>query len=215
MARPRICRRPSRQRHQPPSLTHRAGGGSGAAGRWTDAAWAGAVLKAPRNWLRKASIDPSGAEGPGSSPSCQRQEAICRNTEGSRATIETTTLWLAAALVMGAAGCSSPSRMSTRFGSLSSVTHEVRACSEYWIDRPKNWRTVLALRQTVSADSLRAGMGSNIEPLPTLFQGTMVGNGAQGVCEETRSISAITGLWPGASSSRWNVARVYWSGIVA
>ena len=41
----------------------------------------------------------------------------------------------------------------------------------------------------------------------------MVGNGAQGVCEETRSISAITGLWPGVSSSRWNAARVYWSGI--
>ena len=40
-------------------------------------------------------------------------------------------------------------------------------------------------------------MESNIEPLPTLFQGTMVGNGAQGVCEETVSISAITGLWPG------------------
>ena len=74
---------------------------------------------------------------------------------------------------------------------------------------------VFPLRQTVVGDSLRAGMGSNIEPSPTLFQGTMVGNGAQGQCEETRSISAITGLWPGASSSRWNSARVYWSGIVA
>ena len=61
--------------------------------------------------------------------------------------------------------------------------------------------------------SLVAGMGSNIEPLPILFQGTMVGSGAQGMCEESRSISAITGLWPGASSSRWNSARVYWSGI--
>src|SRR6516164_10399304 len=98
---------------------------------------------------------------------------------------------------MGVAGCSSPSRMSTRFGSFSSVTQEVRVCSEYWIDRPKNWRTVLVSRQTVIGDSLRAGIGSNIEPLPILFQGTMLGNGAQGVCDETRSISAITGLWPG------------------
>src|SRR5215475_10515550 len=105
--------------------------------------------------------------------------------------------------------------MSTRFGSCNWVTHEVRAFSEYWIDRPKNLRTVFSLRQTVVADSLLAGMGSNIEPLPTLFQGTMVGSGAQGMCEETRSISAITGLWPGASSSRWNAARLYWSGIEA
>src|SRR5215472_16454625 len=80
---------------------------------------------------------------------------------------------------MGVAGCSSPSRMSTRFGSLSSVTHEVRTRIEYWIDRPKNWRTVLALRQTVIGDSLRAGMESNIEPLPTLLHGTMAGNGAR------------------------------------
>src|SRR5882672_9416206 len=165
MARPRICRRPLRQRHQPPSLTH--------PGPWADAAWDEAVLKAPRNWLRKASIGSSGAEGPGSSPSCQRQEAICLNTEGSWAMIEIGTSWLAPGRVIGLAGCSSPSRMSTRFGSLSSVTHEVRVCSEYWIDRPKDWRTVLALRQTMSGDSLRAGMGSNIEPLPTLFQGTM------------------------------------------
>ena len=43
----------------------------------------------------------------------------------------------------------------------------------------------------------------------------MVGSGAHGVCEETVSISAITGLWPGASSLRWNAARVYWSGIEA
>src|SRR5215467_8913800 len=194
MARPRICRRPSRQRHQPPSLTHRAGGGSGAAGRWTDAAWAEAVLKAPRNWLRKASIDPSGAEGPGSSPSCQRQEAICRNTEGSRAMIETTTLWLAPGRVIGAAGCSSPSRMSTRFGSLTSVTHEVRTCSEYLIDVAKAWRSLLALPKMETRVSPRVGIGSNIEPLPTLFHGTMVGSGAQGRCEETMSISAITGL---------------------
>src|SRR5262245_59900627 len=105
---------------------------------------------------------------------------ICRNTEGSRAMIEITTSWLAPGRVMGVAACSSPSRMSTRFGSLSSVTHEVRACSEYWIDRPKNWRTVLAVRQTVIGDSRRGSMGWKIEPLPTLFQGTMVGNGAQG-----------------------------------
>jgi hypothetical protein len=56
---------------------------------------------------------------------------------------------------------------------------------------------MLMLLQTVAGDTLRVGMGLNIEPLPTLFPGTMVGNGAQGVCEETVSISAITGLWPG------------------
>src|SRR6516165_2705362 len=183
------CRRGRRRRHRRSAgamggdvtdrrPAHR--GGSGVAGPWADAVWDGTVLKAPRNWLRKASIGSSGAEGPGSSPSCQPQGAICLNTEGSRAMIEITTLWLAPGPVMGVAGCSSPSRMSTRFGSLSSVTHEVRACSEYWIDRPKNWRTVLALRQTVIGDSLRAGMGSKIEALPTLFQGTMVGNGAEG-----------------------------------
>ena len=98
---------------------------------------------------------------------------------------------------------------------MSSVTHEVRACSEYWIDWPKAWRCLLALPKTESAVSPRAGIGSNIEPLPTLLQGTMTGNGAQGACEETRTIWAITGLWPGASSSRWNAARVYWSGIEA
>jgi hypothetical protein len=47
-----------------------------------------AVLKASRNWLRKAFIGTSGAELLGSSPSCQRQEAICRNTDGSWAMIE-------------------------------------------------------------------------------------------------------------------------------
>src|SRR5205814_8648332 len=144
-----------------------------------------------------------------------RQEAICLNAGGSRAMIETTTSWLAPGPVTGAAGCSSPSRMSTRLGSLSSVTHEVRACSEYRIDLAKAWRSLLALPKVESRVSPRAGIGSNIEPLPTLFQGTMVGSGAQGVCEETRSISAITGLWPGVSSSRWNAARVYWSGIEA
>src|SRR5215472_14917500 len=167
-------------------------GGSGAAGRWADAAWA--VLKAPRNWLRKASIGSSGAEGSGSSPSCQCQEAICLNTEGSRATIEIGTAWLAPGRLIGPPGCSSPSRMSTRLGSLSSVTHEVRACIEYWIDLPKAWRSLLALLKMESGVSPRAGIGSNIEPLPTLLQGTMVGNGAHGECEETMSISAITGL---------------------
>src|SRR5580700_11192987 len=169
-------------------------GGPGAAGQWADAAWDVAVLKASRNWLRKALIGSSGAECPGSSPSCQCQEAICLNTEGSRATIEIGTVWLAPGLVIGPPGCSSPSRMSTRLGSLSSVTHELRACIEYWIDLPKAWRDLLALPMTESAVWPRAGIGSNIEPLPTLFQGTMVDNGAHGECEETISISAITGL---------------------
>ena len=63
-------------------------GGSGAAGPWADAAWDEGVLKAPRNWLRKAFMSSRGAEWPGISPSCQCQEAICRNTDGSRAMIE-------------------------------------------------------------------------------------------------------------------------------
>ena len=94
--------------------------------------------------------------------------------------IEITTSWLAPGRVIGLAGCSSPSRMSTRFGSLSSVTHEVRTCSEYWIDLAKAWRSLLALPKMESRVSPRAGIGSNIEPLPILFQGTMVGSGAQG-----------------------------------
>src|SRR6185312_6714200 len=98
--------------------------------------WDEAVLKAPRNWLRKALIGLSGAKCPGSSPSCQCQEAICRNTEGSWATIEIGTWWLARSPLTVLEGWWSPSRMSTRFGSLSSVTHEVRARSEYCIDRP-------------------------------------------------------------------------------
>src|SRR5450755_3312579 len=98
--------------------------------------WDETLLKAPRNWLRKASMGSSGAEGPGSSPSCQRQEAICLNTEESRATIEIGTSWLAPAPLTAVWGWWSPSRMSTRFGSFSSVTHEVRAVIVYWIDWP-------------------------------------------------------------------------------
>src|SRR6478736_2618325 len=123
-------RRRGRRRHRPEAPLTVA---VRVLGRWADAAWDEAVLKAPRNWLRKASIGSSGAEGPGSSPSCQCQEAICLNTEGSRATIEATTSWLAPGGLIGLAGCSSPTRISTRFGSLTSVTHEVRACSEYSI----------------------------------------------------------------------------------
>src|SRR5262249_5077452 len=137
-------------------------GASAAAGQGADAVWGVAVLKAPRNWLRKASIRSSGADGPGSSPSCQCQEVICLNTEGPRATIEIGTAWLAPGLLMGPAGCSSPSRMSTRLGSLSSVTHEVRASIEYWIDLPKAWRSLLALPKMESGLSPRAGIGSNI-----------------------------------------------------
>src|SRR4249920_294330 len=157
-------RRRGRRRHRPEAPLTVA---VRVLGRWADAAWDEAVLKAPRNWLRKASIGSSGAEGPGSSPSCQRQEAICLNTEGSWATIEITTSWLAPGGLMGLAGCSSPTRMSTRFGSLSSVTHEVRACIEYSIDVAKAWRFLLALPAIESGVSPRAGIGSNIEPLPT------------------------------------------------
>src|SRR5258708_26309 len=145
-------------------------GGRVLRGQWADAVWDVAVLKAPRNWLRKASIRSSGAEGLGSSPSCQCQEAICMNTEGSRATIEIGTAWLAPGRLMGPAGCSSPSRMSTRLGSLSSVTHEVRPPIAYLIDLPKAWRTLLALPKMDTGASPRAAIGSNIEPLPTLLQ---------------------------------------------
>src|SRR6202042_1250575 len=155
----------------------------------------------------------SGALGAGCSPFCQCQEDSCLSTDGVRVMIEIGTLWVAPGPLTEVWGWWSPSTMSTRFGSFSSVTHEVRAVSEYWIDLPKNWRTVLLLRQTVAADSLSAGCGANPEPLPTLFQGTMVGNGAHGMCEEVVSISAITGLWPGISTFRWNAAKVYWSGM--
>ena len=62
---------------------------------------------------------------------------------------------------------------------MSSVTHEVRTCIEYWIDVAKARRSLLAL-PSVGAGLALAGIGSNIEPLPILFQGTMVGSGAQG-----------------------------------
>ena len=100
------------------------------------AAWARCWLKAPRNWLRKASMGSSGAIGPGISPSCQCQDAICLNTDGSRAMIEIGTSWVAPAPLTVVWGWWSPNMMSTRFGSFSSVTHDVRAVSEYWIDRP-------------------------------------------------------------------------------
>src|SRR2546430_17701168 len=99
MARPRICRRPLRQRHQPPPLTH--------PGPWADAAWDEAVLKAPRNWLRKASIGSGGAEGRGSRPSCQRKEAMCLNTDGAWALVEVATSRLDTGQVKGAEGSSS------------------------------------------------------------------------------------------------------------
>jgi hypothetical protein len=41
----------------------------------------------------------------------------------------------------------------------------------------------------------------------------MLGSGVHGAWEETRSNSVITGACPGPSSSRWNAARLYWSGI--
>src|SRR6185312_10755973 len=135
----------------------------------------------------------SGAPRSGSSPFCQCQEDICLSTEGARVTIETGTSWVAPWPETAVWGWWSPSRMSTRFGSFSSVTHEVRTFIEYWIDRPYDWRTVVALRQTVGAVSLLAGWPLNIEPLPTLFQGTMLASGAQGMCEDSRSIWAITG----------------------
>jgi hypothetical protein len=38
-----------------------------------------------------------------------------------------------------------------------------------------------------------AGMGLKTDPSPSCSGGTMVGSGVHGWCEETRSISAITG----------------------
>ena len=46
-------------------------------------------------------------------------------------------------------------------------------------------------------------------------QSSSRGSGVHGSCEDTRSISAITGAWPGASSSRSKAASVYWSGTAA
>src|SRR3984957_17702341 len=133
----------------------------------------------------------SGGPRLGIRPFCQCQEDICLSTEGARVMIEIGTSWVAPEPETAVWGWWSPIRMSTRFGSFSSVTHEVRAFSEYWIDCPKNCFTVFPLRQTVAADSLCAGCGSNTKPLPPLFQGTMVGAGAQGMGEVVVSISAI------------------------
>jgi len=82
----------------------------------------------------------------------------------------------------------------------------VRAVIEYWIDWPKNWRTVLVLLHTRATVCGRPPLGVEYEPLPTWFQGTMDGSGTQGVCEEVVAIWAIHGLVAGVSSSRWNSA---------
>ncbi len=59
-------------------------------------------------------------------------------------------------------------------------------------------------------------MPSKTEPSPTSSQSTIRGSGAHGVCEDTRSISAITGGRFGfASSRRWKADRMYWSGMRA
>ena len=78
----------------------------------------------------------SGAPRLGISPFCQCQEDICLSTEGARVTIEIGTSWVAPWPETAVWGWWSPIKMSTRFGSFSSVTHEVRAVSEYWIDMP-------------------------------------------------------------------------------
>jgi len=73
----------------------------------------------------------------------------------------------------------------------------VRAVIEYWIDLPKNWRTVVLVcaRSWAAVFALRGAAGSNTEAVRRpLSQGTMVGSGAQGRCEEVVSISAITGF---------------------
>jgi hypothetical protein len=59
-------------------------------------------------------------------------------------------------------------------------------------------------------------MPLKIEPSLTWSHATMRGSGAHGVCDDTRSISAITGVWCGwESSMRWNAERMYWSGMAA
>jgi hypothetical protein len=103
----------------------------------------------------------------------------------------------------------------TRLSSCSLAIQDASACKQYWIDCPYSRRTVPASRQATLGESPWSGMPSKIEPSPTSFHGTILGSGVHGVCEETRSISAITGRCSGASSSRWNAARVYWSGIEA
>jgi len=103
----------------------------------------------------------------------------------------------------------------TRLSSCSLAIHEASARKEYWIDCAYSRRTVPVWRQAALGESPWAGMASKIEPSPTSFQGTIVGSGVHGVWEETRSISAITGRCAAESSSRWNAARLYWSGIEA
>ena len=57
------------------------------------------------------------------------------------------------------------------------------------------------------------GRPRNTEPSPMSFQVLRCGSGAHGEWLESRSISAITGRWPGARSVRWKKDIVYWSGI--
>src|ERR1700761_9844850 len=94
----------------------------------------GLLLKVLSSLLRKASMGSSGAPGAGSSPFCQCQEDICLSTDGARVMIEIGTSLLGALPLTVLWGWWSPIRMSTRFGSLSWVTHEVRAVIEDWTD---------------------------------------------------------------------------------
>ena len=57
------------------------------------------------------------------------------------------------------------------------------------------------LRSAVIEDLLLAGMGSNTEPSPTLFQGTIVGNGSIFDSMPARSESPIT-VWRNANTVR-------------
>ena len=77
---------------------------------------------------------------------------------------------------------------------MASVTHEVRTFIEYWIDVAKAWRSLLALPTRGEPGLAARGHRVEYRAVAILFQGTMVGSGAQGRCEETMSISAITGL---------------------
>ena len=86
--------------------------------------------------MRNASIGLTGALGEGSSPFCQCQEDICFSTDGARVMTEIGTSWVAPGPLTAVWGWWSPSTMKTRFGSFTSVTHDVRAVIVYWIDWP-------------------------------------------------------------------------------
>ena len=174
------------------------------------------VLKASRNRSRKASIGHTGAVRLGSSPSCQSQPSIRSSTAGSAATTEIGTWWVASGPVTSGRGWWSPSITRTRSSSCSrDDPGEERlqgVLDGLAVEPPDVVRVAPGLLGRRACSRPWARRRSR-RRAPS--QGTMVGSGVHGWCEETRSISAMTGACPGVSSSRWKASRVNWSGIAA